>query len=163
MLNNKKRNYKLKKTISARQLIQEFGGDFSKHMKERILDLGKRCVFTRDEETFRLDLKHVEHKKYEDPTTADDTKKEYVYGQLVMNEGSIFFSESCLINEELIEVPKVKEIFNSMTAKDIYMGEDGIKAKKIDDSNIDFVIDGILEVCPEVSQAHLDILEKYAK
>lgn len=158
----KRRNYNIKKTISARQFISEFGGSFSKHMKDKILRIGERCVFTRGEDTFRLDLKHIEHTTYND--TSDPAKrKEHVYGQFVMDQGTLFFSESCLINNDVMEVPKVKEIYKSLESEGIFVGEDGIKAKKIDDSNIDYVVDGILEVCPEVSQAHLDILEKYSK
>ena len=42
----------------------------------------------------------------------------------------------------------------------MYYGDD-VRAKKIDDSNIDSVINNILRVCPPMSKKHLEIISKY--
>ncbi len=157
-----KNHYKMKKTISFKQFIAEFGEGFSKHMKQRLLELGTRCILTRKENSYILDLKHVEHTKYDSRGNVGNSKnqKEYAYGQFVMNEGTLFFSKCCIENDDVMQISAVNDIYNSLRNDAMYMDE-GINAKRIDDSNIDFVVDNILEVCPEVSAEHLAILSKY--
>ncbi|WPC44435.1 hypothetical protein [Clostridium sp. JS66] len=150
-----RKNYKIKKTISVKHFISEFGENFSEHMKERLLDLEVRCVLTRKEEENILDLKHVEHTKYDCP--SDNTSKEYVYGEFLAIDGSLYFSEKCIEGDEVMQSPITNVIYNSLSSTDMIFDEDN-NAKKIDDSNIDYVIDTILTVCPEVSQRYLDIL-----
>ena len=157
-----KKVYKMKKTVSMRQFIAEFGGEFSKHTKQRLLELGGRCVLTRKEESNILDLKHVEHTKYkcnpQDNEAAN--QKEYAFGQLIVHEGALYFSESCKENEDIMQAPVVSSIYNSLNSEDLAL-EGDIKGKKIDDENIDYVIDNILEVCPEISPEHLAIISRY--
>lgn len=165
-----RKNYTMKKTISIKQFIIEFGENFSKHMKQRLLELGTRCILTRTKEnSYILDLKHIEHLKYDcDCQTEDDTEAcqmEYAYGQFVVNEGVFHFAKKCAESTEAMQVmqaPVVDEIYKSLVTEETLIDEN-IDAKKLDDSNIDLVIDSILNVCPEVSQAHLDILSKYLK
>jgi hypothetical protein len=147
-----------------KQFITEFGENFSKHMKQRLLELGARCVLIRNEESYCLDIKHIEHIKYncdsnlqEELTTC---KKEYSYGQFIMNKGSIYFSETCSENTDTMQAPVVKMIYDTLDKENLLLDE-GANAKKIDDENIDFMIDRILEVCPELSPEHLAILSKY--
>ena len=71
-----KKNHKMKRTISIKQFNTEFGEDFSKHMKQRLLELGKRCILTRTESNI-LDLKHIEHTKYDCADGDNSSKKEY--------------------------------------------------------------------------------------
>ncbi len=157
-----KKIYRMKRTISMKQFITEFGGEFSKHIKQKLLELGARCVLTRKDESFILDLKHVEHTKYncnsQDSTTAK--QKEYAFGQLIVHEGILYFSECCLENEDIIQVPMVSNIYNSLNSEELML-EGDIKGKKIDEENIDYVIDSILTVCPEVSPEHLAIISRY--
>ncbi len=159
-----KKNHRIKRTISAKQFITEFGEDFSKHMKQRLLELGTRCVFTRGDEKYLLDLKHIEHIKYDCGNDSQDGKekcqKEPVYGQLLVNEGTLYFSGKCLENSSYMQVPVVNEIYDGLNSNDILTEKD-VQAKKLDDTNIDYVIDNILEVCPKVSPEHLAILAKY--
>jgi hypothetical protein len=159
-----KKNYKMKKTISMKQFISEFGNDFSKHMKQRLLELEERCVLTRKEDENRLDLKHVEHIKYNcchsQHDDSNDCQKEYAYGQLVMNDGSLYFSEKCVESPDVMQAPVVNAIYNSLDDEDVFCDSD-IKAKKVDDSNIDYVMDKILNACPEVSKEYLKIISKY--
>lgn len=157
-----KKNYKMKKTVSMKQFVTEFGEDFSKHMKQRLFELGTRCVLTRGEESYILDLKHVEHTKYachagNNPETC---RKEYAYGQFVMNEGNMYFSESCLETADVMQAPVVIDIYDHLDGSDLSVRED-IKAKKVNDENIDYVVDRILEVCPEMSPEHLAIISRY--
>lgn len=153
--------YNIKKTISIKQFISEFGEDFSKHIKKRLLDLEVRTVLNRKEDNNRLDIKHVEHIKYdigkEQNVHMCTGKKEYVYGQFSMDEGILYFSENCLEDDNVIESPVISTIFNNLDAANM-ITKDGISGKKIDDSNIDYVIDSILEVCPDVSQEYKDIV-----
>jgi len=152
----------MKKTVSMKQFLTEFGGDFSKHIKQRLLELGARCVLTRKDESFILDVKHVEHTKYECKSqgSTEVSQKEYAFGQFVAHEGALYFSESCLENEDIMQSPIVSEIYNSLNSE-AFVIEECVTAKKVDDENIDYVIDNILTVCPEVSPEHLAIVSRY--
>jgi len=157
-----KKIYRMKKTVSMKQFITEFGGEFSKHVKQKLLELGARCVLTRKDESFILDLRHVEHTKYNcnpQDSTAEH-QKEYAFGQLIAHEGILYFSECCLQNEDIIQVPMVSTVYNSLNSEEITL-EGDIKGKKIDDENVDYVIDSLLTVCPEVSPEHLAIVSRY--
>lgn len=157
-----KRIYKMRKTISMKQFLAEFGGDFSKHMKQRLLELGDRTVLTRKEESFILDVKHVEHTKYDcySRNGNETVQKEYAYAQFIVHEGTLYFSEHCIENDDIMQSPVVSVIFDSLKSEALVLDED-INAKKIDEGNIDFVIDNILTVCPEVSPEHLAIVSRY--
>lgn len=154
--------YKMKKTLSMKQFISEFGDDFSNHMKQRLLELGARSVLTRDEESNILDVKHVEHTKHKCnlQDNSPTTQKEYAYGQFVVNEGVLYFSNRCIENMSVMQSPVVKTVYNSLISEALVLN-DGIYAKKVDDNNIDYVIDSILEVCPEMSPEHRAILSRY--
>ena len=157
-----KKVYRMRKTVSMKQFITEFGGDFPKHTKQRLLELGGRCVLTRKEESFILDIRHVEHTKYksnpEDVTSG--SQKEYAFGQLIAYEGALYFSEDCLENDTIMQAPIVSSIYNSLSSEELTL-EGDIKGKKVDDENIDYVIDNILTVCPEVSPEHMAIISRY--
>jgi hypothetical protein len=49
-------------------------------------------------------------------------------------------------------------IFDSLSNDGMIL-EGGKSAKKIDESNIDYVIDSILTVCPDASLAYLEMVE----
>lgn len=155
-----KRIYNIKKTISVKQFIAEFGENFTEHMKQRLLDLEVRTVLTRKDINNRVDIKHVEHTRYE--TLADDSitkvEKEYSYGELAVIDGLLYFSNSCIVNNDLMQSPIVDKIYSHLQSEEILTDYD-IAAKKVDDSNIDYVIDSILEACPEVSQRYMDIVK----
>ena len=161
-----KKNYKMKKTISMKLFISELGESFSEHMKDRLMELEIRCVLTRREESTILDLKHVEHTKHEyqgDSESALDTfQKEYAYGQFLVIEGSLYFSENCIESEKVIQAPIVSEIYNSLNSETA-VSESGIMGRKVDDSNIDYVIDTILTVFPQVTKEYMSIMSKYYK
>lgn len=155
-----RKNYNIKKTISIKQFISEFGENFSEHIKQRLSELEIRCVLKRKEETYILDLKHVEHKShtcYSD-NNSGTCEKEFIYAQFIVIEGILYFSENCTEDSKMIASPIINTIYNSLNSEGIIsVGENS--AKVIDDSNIDFIIDSILSVCPEVSQAYLDIVQ----
>lgn len=152
-----KKRYNIKKTISVKQFIEEFGENFSDHMKKRLLEIEVRCVLVRTEELFKLDLKHVEHNEY--PTLKDSNKtKEYAFAQFIVIDEILYFSEKCTENDKLMQCPVVSSIYNSLSNEDMTCFGD-VNIKKIDDSNIDYVIDNIMEVCPEVSQSYVDIVK----
>lgn len=158
-----KRIYNMKRTISMRQFIAEFGSNFTEHIKTKLLQVGERCVLTRKDDHNRLDLKHVEHTQYEcaceGEESADACLKEYSYGQFVVEEDELYYSEKCSETSVVMQSHVVSEIYNSLDGT-LIMTEDGSYAKKIDESNIDFLIDEILKVCPKVSQRHLDIVKE---
>ncbi|MCY6354255.1 hypothetical protein [Clostridium sp. ZS2-4] len=151
-----KRNYKMKKTISMKRFISEFGENFSKHTKEKLLKLEVRCVLTRNEDNYRLDIKHVEHTQYD--CNSGKYQKEYAYGQLVVIDETLYFSEICTESAEVMQSPIVNTIYTSLNSEDM-ISDLGINSKKIDDNNIDYVIDSILTVCPEVSEEYLAITQ----
>lgn len=152
-----KRNYKMKKTIPIKQFVSDYGQNFSKHMKQRLLELGTRCILTRRENEYILDIRHVEHIKYE---TVSDTQKEYAYGQFVVNEDNLYYSQSCMENDDIMLMPEVHRIYDALENVNGY-SEEGLEAKLINDTNIDFIIDTLLNVCPGVSAEHIAILAKY--
>lgn len=156
-----KKNYKMKKTISMKMFIKEFGENFSEHMKNRLLEVDVRCVLTRKEASNILDIKHVEHTQYssQDENDSNALKKEYVYGQLIVIEGALYYSETCIENDKVMQSPIVNVIYDNLSSKDMLLDGD-IRAKKIDDNNIDYVIDTMLTVFPDVSQSYLNIVKE---
>ncbi|EJP6471106.1 hypothetical protein K8O96_03400 [Clostridium sporogenes] len=155
-----KKNYNMKKTIAMKGFISEFGEVLSEKMKKRLLELEIRTVLTRKEDRNKLDIKHVEHTKY--PCENLDIKnieKEYTYGQFVLTDENLYFSKDCIENEKVMKLPIVDEIYNSLDGEDMLIDED-TTAKKIDDTNIDYVIDTLLTACPEVSQRYLKIVRE---
>lgn len=157
-----KKIYRMKRTVSMKQFITELGGEFSKHTKQRLLELGGRCVLTRKEESYILDLRHIEHTKYkcdpQDATSGD--QKEYAFGQFIVYEGLLYFSECCLENDDIMQASIVSSIYNSLQGEELVL-EGDIRGKQINDDNIDYVVDSILTVCPEISPEHLAIISRY--
>lgn len=149
-----RKRYNIKKTISMKQFISEFGDSFSDHMKKRLLDLEVRTVLKRTEDINILDLAHVEHPKY----NLGKSEKEYLYAQFLVEGGILYFSEKCTENNKALTSPIVKTIYDNLDSKGMISTVDN-NAKKVDDSNIDYVIDSILSVCPPVSQQYLDIVK----
>lgn len=152
--------YNMKKTISMKQFITELGENFSDHMKERLKELGSRCVLTRKEDNYRLNLKHIEHTMHECAVTSGNgtsSKREYVYGQFVVQEESLYFSEKCTESNDTVEASTVSTIYNSLNTEKVVIDE--INAKLVDNSNIDYIVDTLLAVCPPVSQAHLEMVQ----
>ncbi|WHH58126.1 hypothetical protein [Petroclostridium sp. X23] len=159
-----RRNNSIKKSISMKRFIVEFGKDFSEHMKERLLELEVRCVLTRKENINRLDLKHVEHIQYDCESASEDAlntcQKELSYGQFIMVEGELFYSEKSEESEIVMQSPIINAIYHSLNTENTNIDSFG-NAKRIDDSNIDYVMDTLLSACPEVSQSYLNIMSKY--
>ncbi|MFL0246367.1 hypothetical protein [Candidatus Clostridium stratigraminis] len=155
-----RRIYNMKKTLSMKQFIAEFGENFSEHIKVRLKELGERCVLTRKENNDRFNLKHIEHTTHECAVTCgtetEKMNKEFIYGQLVVQEGVLYFSEECLESNDAAQAPIVDTIYKTLHSEKIDIDEIGAKA--IEDGNIDYIIDTIFTVCPPVSQAHLDIV-----
>lgn len=157
-----KTNHARKSAVSIKMFIKEFGEDFSEHVKERLMDLEIRCFLTRKEIAYRFDLKHVELLQYEIASDVVEPSapctKEYAYGQFVVLDGKLYFSERCLENKDIMQSPMVSNIYNALNSEGIIVNE-GSNLKSLDDNNIDFVVDSILSSCPEVSQSYLDILK----
>lgn len=154
-----KKNYKLKKTISMKQFISEFGENFSDHVKKRLLELEVRCVLTRETDENRLDLKHVEHTKFDSKCdNPNGSKKEYAYGEFVVIDGLLYFSEKCIENATVMQSPIVSTVYTSLSSDNsMFFGDTALK--KVDDTNIDYLIDTMLTVYPEVSQRYIEILK----
>jgi hypothetical protein len=144
--------------MALKQFISEFGEAFPKNMKEKLMELESRSFLTRKESRNRFDLKHVEHIEYQCATNALETvKKEYSYGQFEVNDGVLYFSETCLESNQVMQSPIVDKIYNSLNDEGSIFNN-GRNLKRIDDKNIGYVIDSILSVCPKVSQSYLDIV-----
>jgi hypothetical protein len=155
--------YKRKNSISIKTFIEEFGEGFSEHVKEKLMELDSRSFLTRKEFENRLDIKHVEHLKYDSSNglmDSDSTKstKEYAYGEFEVVEGDLYLSEKCLESKEFIEAPGVGNMYNELDSHDM-IEDNGRNLKKLNENNIDYVVDTILSICPEVSQKYLDIVK----
>lgn len=161
-----KKNYRMKKTISMKMFISELGQSFSEYMKNKLMELDIRSVLTRKDENNILDLMHVEHTKHECQGNTGKTQgicqKEYDYGQFLVIDGSLYFSESCVENEKVVKSPIVSEIYNNLSSETA-VTETGISGKKVDDSNIDYIVDTLLTVFPQVSEEYISIMSKYYK
>lgn len=159
-----RKNYRMKRTISVKMFISELGQNLSEYIKNRLMDLEVRCVLTRKEKTYILDIKHVQHIKYPCTTENSDkvTEKEYVYGSFIVNDDDFYFCKNFISTENATMPDKIINIYDSLEAEEvsIELEEEDLIGKKIDDTNIDFIIDGILEVCPQVSQKYLDIVNE---
>lgn len=155
------RNYKMKKTISVKKFIEEFGETFSEYVKERLLELEVRSVLTRKEHACVLDIRHVEHIKHEVPCgdSEEVCTKEYTFGQFIVVDGKLYFSESCIEDDNVMKSHIVSEIYSNLNSGEMICYE-GINAKLIDDENINYIINTILSECPDVSQAYLDIMSE---
>ncbi len=152
-----RKNYNMKKTISTKRFISELGQNFSEHIKARLLELELRCVLTRKEESNILDLKHVEHTKY--PCPSSECEKEYAYAEFIVEEDELYFTNQCLEGDKVMQSPIVNTIYNSLTTENKIF-ENGASGKKIDDSNIDYVVDSLLSVCPDVSKRYMEVLKQ---
>jgi hypothetical protein len=157
-----KPGYKTKSSMSMKQFISEFGDKFSEHMKAKLMELESRSFLTRKEFNNRFDLKHVEHIQYECEYNFDNAlnvkQKEYSYAQFEVNDGVLYFSESCCENNLVMQSPMVSIIYNSISSDNIIVNN-GSNLKRMDDKNIDYIVDSILESCPEVSKAYLEIIK----
>lgn len=153
-------NHRYKNTISVKMFILEFGKDFSEHVKKRLMELEVRSILKREEVDYILDLKHVEHLQHEctGEGVSKSCKKEYVYAQFAVIEGALYFSESCNENDKIMKAPTISTIYNYLDSEGMVFDE-GKNFKRIDDSNIDYVVDSILSACPQVSQAYMDIVK----
>lgn len=142
--------------------ITEFGEDFTENVKERLMSLQPRCFLTRKEIPYQFDLKHVEHLQYECAFNEEHTSacrsKEYAYGQLVVLDGELYFSESCLEDKEIMQSPMVSVIYNALDSDRIIFAE-GRNLKRLNKCNIDYVVDSILSTCPQVSQSYMNIIK----
>lgn len=152
-----RKSYIRNKTISVKHLITDMDDSLTPHMKDRLMDLEVRCVLTRHDVSSKMDIRHVEHTKY--PAQGSE-EKEFVYGQLLVAEGVLYFTEQCTENNTAMKSPIVDKIYDSLS-DDGMIVDDGVNAKKIDDGNIDYIIDSILSVCPAVSQTYVDMMGKY--
>ncbi|WP_084115282.1 hypothetical protein [Clostridium acidisoli] len=155
--------YRRKNSISIKSFIEEFGEEFSEHVKEKLMELDSRTFLTRKEFENRLDIKHVEHLKYDcsnglaNSGTAKQMK-EYSYGELEVVEGALYLSEKSFESKEFVEAPGIDDIYSALGSEEM-IEDNGKQLKKLDENNIDYVVDTILSICPEVSQKYIDIVK----
>ncbi len=119
-------------------------------------------MLTRREESYILDLRHIEHKKYDcgSEEGTDANKKEYAFGQFIVHEGRLYFSKCCLENEDIMQSEIVDSIYDFLESEELEL-EGNVRGKLITDNNIDYIADKILTVCPEISPEHLAIISRY--
>ena len=160
MISNNSNKYKLKKTISMKKFISEFGDTFSPHVKARLLELEMRSVLTRKEDMNILDLKHVEHTKYKkDGDVASSAGKEYAFGRFIAVDGDLYFSKNSTESDSIMQADKVTALYDSLENKEVILEEE-FTGKKIDDTNVDSFVDGMLSFFPEVSAKYAKILKE---
>jgi hypothetical protein len=154
MANKNKTMYNLKSTISMKKFISEFGREFSPYLIERLMDLELRSVLTRNEFPNILEIKHVEHTKYQ----CGEGEKELSFGRLIASDEELFFSTADE-TDKVMEAENISDLFDSMNS-DVKIFNSNIEAKKIDDDNIDFFMDKMLNIMPEVSEEYKKILKE---
>jgi hypothetical protein len=158
-----RKNYRMKRTISVKMFIAEFGENFSELVKKRLMDVDVRCVLTRKDKKYVVDIKHVEHLRYDSKSQSgiETSNREYVYGRLVQYNDCLYFSNDFENTNDFMKHDVVDDIYNSMKGDEVVTDENqDMRAKQVTDENIDFIIDSILKVCPEVSQKYLDIVNE---
>ena len=159
------KKHNMKKTISIAMFISEFGDAFTSHMKLKLLEIGKSCVLIRRETGYSFDLKHVEHKK-EQIENSDGTSnlklREYTYGQLLVHEEILYFSMGHKNGEDEVQFPTISEIYGDLNVPVEFL-EDDIEAKRIEDSNVDYLVDHLNAIYPELSPEYLKIIGRYRK
>jgi len=142
--------------------VTELGENLSDHVKDRLLELELRCVLTRKEDYNRLDIKHVEHIQHDCSSGFEDdsdiSNKEYVYGQLWVRDEDLYFSEKCTVEKGVEESPIVSTIYHALKTTPVVLDSDTC-GKKINDDNIDYIVDTLLTVFPDVSEAHLNMVK----
>lgn len=138
--------------------IEEFGENFSEHVKARLMELDVRTLLTRKDKYNELDITHVEHIKHQVANASELYKKEYVYGELVAFEENVYFCNECIENDEIVKADIVDEIYNSLSEDNLVYDEEK-KLKVLNDENIDYVVDSILKVCPQVSEKYISIVK----
>ena len=143
--------------------ISELGENFSDRVKDKLLELEARCVLTRKEDFNILDIKHVEHIQYNCSSDFEDdlinSNKEYAYGQFCVIDDELYFSEKCTIEKGVEESPIVRTIYTALKTNPIILSCDTC-GKKVNDDNIDYIIDTLLTVFPNVSEAHLNMVKE---
>jgi hypothetical protein len=151
--------YAKKRAMSMKQFITEYGESFSEHIKEKLMELESRSFLIGGGPEKRFELEHVEHLKYECKGKSEEpVMKEYAYAEFQILEDGLYFSKKCKESDKVMQSPVVEKIYNSLESQETAEG-DGRQAKKIDDNNIDYIVDSILAVCPEVSQRYLEIIK----
>lgn len=151
-------NNRRKKRISIKMFIEEFGENFSEHIKTRLMELDVRTLLTRKDKYNVLDIKHVEHTKHDVVSGSQSYEKEYVYGEFVAFEGNLYFCNDCIENDEIVKSDIVDKIYDSLSENNMVYDEEK-KLKALNDDNIDYVVDSILKVCPQVSQKYISIVK----
>lgn len=154
------RRYNVRRTISMKHFISDFGENFSDHMKQKLMEIEVRCVLARQKYN-KLQIRHVEHTKYE--FSGEDgavSMKEYAYGELLVVDNILYFCQTINENANIMKSPIVDAIYDSLSGEGM-VTDDGVNCKRIDDSNIDFLIDTMLTVFPQVSQSYIDIISRY--
>ncbi len=140
--------------------IKEFGEHFSENVIKRLMDLDLRCVLTRSKEDYNiLDLKHVEHIRYDNENKLGNELKEYCYAEFVVIDGELYFSDKCMENERVMQSSVVEKIYNYLSDDNIIC-ENEKNFKKVEEDNIDYIVDNILLKCPQVSQKYIDIVNE---
>jgi hypothetical protein len=158
-----KKKYNVKKTISMKMFISEFGEAFTSHTKLKLLEIGKRCVLSRKEIDYCFDIKHVEHIKHECSNIDNPSEikfKEYTFGQLLVSEEFLYFSTEFIEGADTIQYPTISNIYNAMEAPEECI-DGNINAKRLQDSNVNYVIDKLLEICPPLSAEYMKIIGRY--
>jgi hypothetical protein len=162
IMNITRRVYAMKKSLSIKQFTSEFGENFSELMKKKLNEFESRCFLTRKDISYRFDLKHVEHIQFECACDSEGVtgtcRKEYAYGQFIVVDGILYFSQNCVESNDVMKSPAVSTIYNALDSEIVNFEGIG-DAKKVDDSNIEYIVDNILAVCPQVSQSYLDITQ----
>ncbi|PJI07793.1 MULTISPECIES: hypothetical protein [Clostridium] len=152
-------NNRRKTTISIKMFMSELGEHFSEKVKKRLTDLDLRCVLSRKDHEYNvLDLKHVEHIKYNENKLMKSLK-EYVYAEFAVVDGVLYFGQNCLENDQVMQSGVVEKIYNYLDGDGMIFLENK-NFKKIDDNNIDYVVDNILLKCPQVSQKYIDVVNE---
>lgn len=145
--------------------ISEFGEAFTSHTKQKLMEIRNSCILIRKAPGDSFDIKHVEHTKHildNADGTSNMKPREYTFGQLLINEDLLYFSKECEETEDAIQHPAISDIYSNMDTKPEVL-EDNIEGKRIEDSNVDYLVDHLTELYPPLSEEYLKIIGKYKR
>lgn len=162
-------------------LITKFKPNISPRVKEKLLELDKKGILQKEGSDNKLYIHSKDARmKLNPPDSGCDSMHEFVYGHIMFIKQCVCLSGRCSLNLEVLDHPGYSQIYKlidnklSMNMskleskkeknnykKDFYIKDSDRFAIKINDENVDEIIDSINALLPELSEDYLKMIRKY--
>lgn len=136
--------------LSIREFMDKFEMDDS--VANELKRLDGHIVLSSGEYDYRFNLLDPRHSKHEalikKKNIGDGLKfynKEWAFGHLIYHNGAVFFSETPTVNRDVEKHRIAKHIYDNLRTDEIF--DNDRWAKRIDPSNVKFVVDQLLALC----------------